>query len=159
MCSILRLAPCFVPLPVLCCCLLSRVSGTIQPPSSELVRKSTLLTVHQQHTDLILHWSTLQQLFCCHFGSPFCKNFIVMLHKFAPQNLITIVWQRKRQKQTQFTSFTGALFLLSLFVIDNQTAFLTRGEPQPAPPRTLSCLANEPSRRHWEVTEILTVIV
>ena len=69
----------------------------------------------------------------------------------------------------------GTLFLLLFFVIDIQTAFLTEIDPtkesQPAPPRSLSCsvhlsgsqvvscLANEPSRRHWEVKEILTVIV
>ena len=76
--------------------------------------------------------SSLQQLFCCHFlelsnlGSPVRKNFIVMLHKFAPQTLIAIVWHRRRQRQTQFTSLTNALFLLLFFVIDIQTALLTR---------------------------------
>ena len=41
----------------LCCCLLSRVSGMIvQSLSVWLVRKSTQLTVHQEHTVLILHW-------------------------------------------------------------------------------------------------------
>ena len=61
--------------------------------------------------------SSLQQLLCCHFlqpshlGSPFRKTFIVMLHKLAPQNLVAIVWQRRRQRQTLFTSFISALFL------------------------------------------------
>ena len=40
---------------VLCCCLLSRVSGMIvQSLSGSLVRKSTQLTVHPTHTVLIL---------------------------------------------------------------------------------------------------------
>ena len=52
-----------LPLSVLCCCLLSRVSRMIvQFLPIWLVRKSTLLTVHQEHTILILHW-TRQQSF------------------------------------------------------------------------------------------------
>ena len=46
---------------LLCCCLLSRVSGMIvQFLSVWLVRKSTQLTVHQEHTFLILHWTKQQ---------------------------------------------------------------------------------------------------
>ena len=52
-----------LPLRVLCCCLLSRVSGMIiQSLSVWLVRKSTQLTVHQEHTFLILHWTRQQSL-------------------------------------------------------------------------------------------------
>ena len=52
-----------LPLRVLCCCLLSRVSGmTVQFLSVWLVRKSTQLTVHQEHTFLILHWTRQQSL-------------------------------------------------------------------------------------------------
>ena len=48
-------------LRVLCCCLLSRVSGMIvQFHSEKLVRKSTQLTVHQEHTFLIFHWTRQQ---------------------------------------------------------------------------------------------------
>ena len=50
-----------LPLRVLCCCLLSRVSGMIvQSFSVLLVRKSTQLTVHQEHTFLTLHWTRQQ---------------------------------------------------------------------------------------------------
>ena len=53
MCFILRTCSLFrCPLRVLCCCLLSSVSGI-----DSLVRKSTQLTVHQEHTVLILHWT------------------------------------------------------------------------------------------------------
>ena len=63
MCFILRLALFSLPLRVLCCCLLSRVSGMIvQFLSVWLVRKSTQLTVHQEHTFLILHWTRQQSL-------------------------------------------------------------------------------------------------
>ena len=49
--------------------------------------------------------------------------------------------QWRRQRQTLFTSFTSALFLLLFFVIDIQTAFFTRDltkELQPAPLHALS---------------------
>ena len=46
-----------LPLRVLFCCLLSRVSGMIiQFLSKWLARKSTQLTMHQEQTFLILHW-------------------------------------------------------------------------------------------------------
>ena len=46
-----------LPLRVLCCCLLSRVSGMIVQFLSVFVRKSTWLTVHQEHRFPILHWT------------------------------------------------------------------------------------------------------
>ena len=50
-----------LPLRVLCCCLLTRVSGMIfKFLSVWFVRKSTQLTMHQEHTFLILHWTRQQ---------------------------------------------------------------------------------------------------
>ena len=49
-----------LPLRVLCCCLLSRVRNGSPFLSVWLVRKSTQLTVHQEHTFLILHWTRKQ---------------------------------------------------------------------------------------------------
>ena len=49
-------------LRVLCCCLLSRISETIDESlTAWLVRKTTMLTLHQEHTFLILD-CTQQQL-------------------------------------------------------------------------------------------------
>ena len=50
-----------LPLRVLCSCLLSSVSGMIvQSLSEKLARKSIQLTVHQEHTFLIRHWTKQQ---------------------------------------------------------------------------------------------------
>ena len=97
-----------------------------------------------------------------------------MLHKFAPQNLITSSGNGGgKDKRSFLLSQVHCLFCCSSSST-SKLRFSPEGptkESQPANPRALfysvhlsgsqvvSCLANEPSRRHWEVTEILTVIV